>query len=124
MTDQRSDALAAALPKCPDWCTEDRLNETDRSTRHTRMHGGDRRGRLVLITQTDAPRVAFDDIGDLRREAASITVVCDGPSQFDLRNLTPEQAYALAALVGNAGNERLATLLLDAVGLLKPELVR
>jgi hypothetical protein len=57
-------------------------------------------------------------------DAGWITVVYDGHPDFDVRNLTAEQAYALAALVGDGANEPLAELLLRAVAIVKPEVLR
>lgn len=56
-------------------------------------------------------------------EAGTITVVFDGPPEFDLPDLTPEQAWALAAMVGDMANEPLALLLLSAAGAVKPEVL-
>jgi hypothetical protein len=81
-------------------------------------------GTLVAAPLARRYGIAGQRRSVLVTDTGSISVVFDGCPDFDLRDLTPEQAYALAALVGDAGNERLAALLLDAVDLLKPELVR
>lgn len=72
-----------------------------------RRHGHDGQHRSVLTTETGL-----------------VTVVYDGHHDIDIQDLTPEQAYALAALVGDQGNERLAELLLFAVETVKPEVLR
>lgn len=72
-----------------------------------RRYGSDGHRRSVLTTDT-----------------GSITVVYDGTRRFDIPDLTPEQAYALAAFAGDQGNESLAELLLDAAGAVKPEVLR
>lgn len=76
-------------------------------TMQARRLGSDGYLRSVLVTDT-----------------GSITVVYDGHHDFDLRDLSPEQAYALAAFAGDQGNEPLAELLLSAVEIVKPEVLR
>lgn len=124
MTDTLMEPLAAPLA-CPDWCSEDRTDVAADKIRHIRRYPEDRRGRVVVITQADMPVNYDDDEPGWIREDATITIVAtEGPTSFDVCGLTPEQGYALAALVGHCGNEGLASAILDAAILLKPEVER
>lgn len=116
-------ATLGTLPKCPHWCTEDRINEVNDSICHIQRSQASNRGWLVMVTQVDEPAVHHIPPTWDRRDA-SITLVAEGLPKFDVHNLTPDQAFGIAELIAEHKNDDLAFAILDAAVLLKPELVR
>lgn len=107
---------SATPPVCPPWCDKEDDVEP-RGYEHILALTEDDE-QYVYVSQVDAAVT-----GGWDRKPPVISVSWNGkPKEFDLLGLTPEQAYAVAALAAEPPNERLAGLILEAVEMVAPAL--